>query len=167
MNRKKILLILLGLVLGYGLFTFWSLSRRPAKQIAKKDTNLLIVREVGAPRVVIETKSSAPTKEAALAQKQKPAPKKVFLVDPFALRLAVQGVGGAAGKEGAPVASGPILEGIWVDPKLRAAFISGQVVTEGEDVLGWRIRKIAKDQVDLVKQNQVMILRLEDIYESE
>jgi len=120
--------------------------------------DVLIIREVGSPVV---TPARSTTLESVDVKTEKKAP--LAVVDPFALRLDVTSKL-ASGISGEAVALGIKLEGIWFNSELKAAFIGGNVVTEGEEVAGWRVRKIYKDRVELVRQNELKTLKLEDFY---
>jgi len=155
MNKKTVSLILLVIGLIVVLyFVFQALRGRSGTE----QSDVLIIREVGSP-VVSLAKSASLEAVGSVAKKTVP----LEMVDPFALRLDVLSKL-ASGISGEAAAAGIKLEGIWFNSELRAAFIGGNVVTEGEDVAGWRVRKIYKDRVDLVRQNEIKILKLEDFY---
>jgi len=155
MKNKKIILILLGASLGVVAFFGWPIFRG---LVTPEIRDVLIVREVGSP-MVVPAKSA--TLEPVEVKTEKKAP--LAMVDPFALRLDVTSKL-ASGISGEASVGGLKLEGIWFNSELKAAFIAGNVATEGEIVAGWRVRKIYKDRVELVRQNELKTLKLEDIY---
>jgi len=94
------------------------------------------------------------------------------LIDPFAIRVPVV----TRAEEPLPNASlspddkskpavlppQPELEGIWIDPEMKVAFISGQAVRTGEKILGWTVTSISKEKVYLQKGSATKILKLEE-----
>ena len=99
-----------------------------------------------------------------------PKEERVKLIDPFALRVAVvskQEAEEAAKRakerreeEPAKRPDEPKLEGIWIGSGLKAAFISGQVMTEGGIIMGWRVSRINPDSVVLRKGSATKVLKL-------
>ncbi len=52
-----------------------------------------------------------------------------------------------------------ILNSILVSPSRRQASINGQFVREGDQILGAEVKKIAPDEVWLIRQGESLILR--------
>lgn len=90
------------------------------------------------------------------------------LVDPFVLRVPVSKIGedNTAGEgTGAPVYTPPAtagLGGVWITDTGRYALIGEASVSEGDEVDGWRVKKINADNVVLTKDGESKILRLEE-----
>ena len=175
MRRQLLLLLVLIAVLAIALLNYWPLlssyfmeygiklpsvqrapSVRPSVPAGKDD-----VRVDAAIQVAVDPPPEVESPGYALLRTGD-------LTDPFALRVAVKlktlpkpDVPKLEVKT--PVQQGPEpqLEGIWVDSGMRVAFISGQTLVEGGSVLGWRVSKISKTQVVLVKGGRSKILELE------
>ncbi|MDD5382109.1 MAG: hypothetical protein PHH60_00410 [Candidatus Margulisbacteria bacterium] len=100
------------------------------------------------------------------AEAKKTAAGQQEMIDPFALRLAVrkkvveQEQPKEEPKEVVKVIE-PRLEGIWVDAEMKVAFVSGQALNEGGEVLGWKVTQITKSYVTLTKGGQTKTLKLE------
>lgn len=92
-------------------------------------------------------------------------PKKIKLVDPFTVRVALRSKvePEKPDQKDVRVLPDPVLEGIWVDTDMKVAFISGQALIEGGKVLGWTVKRITKTHVLLVKGGRRKILKLEGI----
>lgn len=54
----------------------------------------------------------------------------------------------------------PLLEGIWVDSSMKVAFISGQAINEGGQIMGWRVVRIDERSVTIKKGSRRKILKL-------
>ena len=166
MGRRIILIILMLGALGYAINTYAPIVApylaRPAEVEEKVVATLT---------TAVTTTTAA---EAAPVKKKEttttlPPKNELKLIDPFALRVAVVSKKEAAEaaqrakerREEAPQApEGPKLEGIWIGSGLKAAFISGQVMTEGGIIMGWRVAKINPDNVVLRKGRAVKVLKL-------
>ncbi len=169
-TRRIILLILLTAALGFAVSIYWPLlspyfSRAPVK-----------------PPPVVKLKEGEPSEEIARekeeVREEKLAVEKVLeeekkkLVDPFSLRIPVKTKKEIA-EQKAKVVEKPVekpkepkLEGIWVDSGMRVAFISGQALIEGGTIMGWRVQRITKTYVVLVKKGARKVLKLEgQVYE--
>lgn len=171
MVRKIIIALLLIGAIGYGVYTYW-----PFLSIylpVKRDLPKVSVKPAQpAPIVVPEAKREdvlAEDEEAWKVEEEKIG----VLTDPFSLRIAVKKKKTAAElkkPEKKPETKKPTkpaavlnLEGIWVDSGMKVALISGQSVSVGATVNGWRVVKITRDQVVLRKGRSTKILRLEGI----
>ena len=164
MKRQQIILaVLLVAALGYAGLTYWPILSHYIPGLAKEASKVKgtkIVKEA-APSLTIATTTTMATTTTTML--------KEGLVDPFALRVAVRSKSLAKQKpreekEVKRVAE-PKLEGIWVDSGMRVAFICGQALVEGSTIMGWRIKRITKTQVVLVKGKKSKILKLEAIEE--
>jgi len=117
---------------------------------------------------VLPPETPPPAAEKAKAEapiEKRVIPKVRELINPFSLRVAVRSKKEAEAKPEKPAVEvkvvEPKLEGIWIGSGLRAAFISGQVMTEGGIIMGWRVASIAPTSVVLRKGRMTKILRLE------
>jgi len=166
MSRRIILLILMLGALGWAVYTY-----RPivSPYFSRPKTQTVSVTQTTVVTTTTAAKAS-PAEKAKVTTTLPPKEGKVRLVDPFAVRVAVvskQEAEEAARrakerKEEAPLKKPdePKLEGIWIGSGLKAAFISGQVMTEGGIIMGWRVSRINPDSVVLRKGNAVKILKL-------
>ncbi|MBN2057504.1 MAG: hypothetical protein JW782_01735 [Candidatus Saganbacteria bacterium] len=179
-KQQLILVILLIAALGYSGYVYWPYVSayfpqgstqktkqppppagiEPAKPIGQ-ETSEAEVKPADQPKAAVQPDGKEPQKAGTNEIVAEPK-----LVDPFALRINVRRRGEVTAKpeekepKRAPVE--PELEGIWVDSGMRVAFISGQALIEGGVVLGWRVSRITKTQVTLVKGGQTKILKLEE-----
>lgn len=152
MIRRIVLLILLGVALGYAVYVYWSYLPWVAKEKPK-------------PEIAAE----APSPEAIEAERERIEVEKIpevkELVDPFALRISVEGkteeVAKSEERGEVKKTAEPKLEGIWLSSGMRVAFISGQALRKGGVVMGWRVAEISKSQVVLQKGETTKVLRLE------
>ncbi|MEE8638339.1 MAG: hypothetical protein V3T21_04750 [Candidatus Margulisiibacteriota bacterium] len=169
MAKKPIfLVVLLVAVLGYAVYTYLPLvTPYISGLLSKQPEKLEIKKEVppAKPAEGVTTTTQPEVKEERAPKAVKP--KK--LADPFALRVAVTSkeeleaakARAAKGKKEAPKKpSGPELNGIWVGSGLKAAFISGQVMTEGATIMGWRVVRISRTSVVLRKGRRTKTLKL-------
>lgn len=156
--RQTIILGALFIVLILASFTLIPKKQKPQKlDSAPPAAALLPSREAAS--------AEAPAKTAK--PEAIPTPPEVKLIDPFALRISVgkrEEVPPAL--EAAPAnAPKPVelkLEGIWVDARMKVAFISGQSLPVGESIGGWRVTSISKDRVILRKGSENKILIMEE-----
>jgi hypothetical protein len=172
MKRQVVLLMLLIAALGYAVYSYWPLFSVYLPELGKaappeaRVAGVKIAEPAEKPALA-PGPAPAVRKEEKGAKAEKPVrEEKVELIDPFSLRISVlpkSAVKSMEEKKGAKIADEPELEGIWVDSGMRVAFISGQALTEGAVVLGWRVQRITKTEVLLVKGKQKKILRLEAI----
>lgn len=159
MKQKNFLKILFWALLGAGALGFLAFSlRRPVAPRQQESAILMIdqlttVESLASEAGTAESVPDKQTKQITQLEEQ--------LSDPFALRVSVSSKQSKELKAGVDVGS-LRLEGIWVDAGLRAAFISGQAVIEGDEIMGWRVEKIAKTQVELVSYNKRKVLKLEE-----
>lgn len=154
MNRKKIILIVLILVLIFGLSVIWPRQKPKPAAAPSAQTKPTATQE-------------APEKKSEELEVNRPTAEG-RLIDPFALRISVRhkvtekpSVGAQEGATNVSPPTEPQLEGIWVDSNMRVAFISGQSLNIGDSVLGWQVVSITRDQVELRKDSRTKILRLE------
>jgi len=150
-------------VLGYAVYTYWPLvSPYFARPVSK--VKLEEVREKAAAPAPLPTPAAEEAK-MELVEEKKIVREARELVDPFSLRVSVRSKKEIEAKPGVALKPAPRpepkLEGIWVDPNLRAAFISGQVMTEGSIIMGWRVDRIFRTEVWLKKGKSLKILRME------
>lgn len=103
------------------------------------------------------------TKEAITKKTAKA--KAESLTDPFSIRLSVKRMDEEVPAKGG--ASSELedqkelrLEGVWYDSGMKVAFISGQALLTGGEILGWRVATILKETVILERGSQVKILRM-------
>ena len=182
MGKRHLLFILMLGSLVYAVYTYWPVvkpyltgeaTRQPTLEEMMKKFPAGKPPLPAAPRTAV--KEEVP---AAPAPKPKVVVKTTTtttvlrrLVDPFALRIAVRSkqeaadaaqraAEAAAEKKKAQVPTGPKLEGIWVGSGIKAAFISGQVVTEGGYIMGWRVATIYQTSVLLRRGNATRLLKL-------
>ena len=160
MQRKAIIIILLLIAVGYAGYVYFPRG--------KKTTPTAVTMTMAS----TTTLAQPATKEAAAEAKAAKAPTpEAALSDPFAVRVPVKGLAketpAEAPSPGQPETSGeavkipePVLEGIWIGPESKVVFISGQSLTEGGGVLGWRVTSISKNRVVLVKGGRTKILKL-------
>lgn len=127
------------------------------------------------PKEIKEKPAVRPAEPAREAEKEKvelALEKRIYreakqLVDPFVLRVAarsktkVKDKAKPTEKKVVKKPAEPRLEGIWVGADLKAAFISGSVMTEGGIIMGWRVASISPTKVVLRKGKRSKILRLE------
>lgn len=166
MGRRIILFVLMLGALGWAVYTYRPIvtpyfSRPKVQPVA-----------VTRPTAVTTTTAAKmiPTPKAEVTTTLPPKEERVKLIDPFALRVAVvskQEAEEAAKrarerkeKEPAQKPNEPKLEGIWIGSGLKAAFISGQVMTEGGIIMGWRVSRINPDSVVLRKGRTTKVLKL-------
>jgi hypothetical protein len=167
MSRTKILVIILLFSVAFAAYTYWPLY------------SLYFPRtEIEAPETVadekIETEQAAATSEVEPKKKTAAKSKKeIRLVDPFSLRIAARTKAEieeakkkweeAKKEQENKKKIVPLrLEGVWISPKLRIAFISGQALPLGGLVRGWTVARIFSSQVLLVKNRSSKILELEE-----
>ncbi|MFA4843503.1 MAG: hypothetical protein WC632_00965 [Candidatus Margulisiibacteriota bacterium] len=166
MARQIMIGVILAVSLAYAAFTYWPLlaSYLPGTVPSPK------------PALVAPAPAAVPTQEIQAAEKNDidllylPT-LEVKAIDPFALRIEIKRreelpPPPEAETPGAPAAPAakpvePKLEGIWVDSGMQVAFISGQALTMGSKILGWRVSSISKEQVVLTRGTQTKILRVE------
>jgi hypothetical protein len=170
--NNKILVVVLALAAGIGVYTYWPLI---APYLPKESQPPIAVVTAAAttttaPPPVAEATPEAASPEASIATAEAAIPEPRF-IDPFALRTALKSkyvpgpaAPGPPGQEKPAVKpSQPKLEGIWVDSSMRVAFISGQALNTGGTIMGWKVTSISKDRVTLQKGRSVKILRMEGL----
>jgi hypothetical protein len=157
MNNKRVLTILLIIAVAYGLFTYWpniqkAFYRAPVKKIVTPSP-----ASAGAP---VSPETMVPTKEVTESAAK--------FVDPFARRIEVRSkaedaqiAADAAKYQSGERPIGPVLEGIWVDSGRRVAFISGQTLMVGGEIMGWQVTSILSDRVVLEKDSETKTLKME------
>jgi hypothetical protein len=168
MARKIIIGLLLALSLAYAALTYWPLltpylpgpipSPKLAPAAPAPTPVALLTREATAQEKSDIDLLYLPTRE-------------VRSIDPFALRVEIKKRAilppppPEADKSGTPAPTvKPIelhLEGVWVDSGMKVAFISGQTLSVGGTILGWRVSSINREQVVLTKGTQTKIMRVE------
>lgn len=163
MNRQAILYIILAVVLGYAAYTYWPLVS-PYFPGAPQGVSQPPVPAVTIPPAAVK---STPEAQAAVSAEAHPTREVTMqIVDPFVLRVSVrkkvEAVPGATITTIPAPPAEPKLEGVWIDPQMRIAFISGQALPVGGTILGWRVTSIQKDRVLLQKESAVKILRMEE-----
>jgi hypothetical protein len=176
MKRQIVLLMLLMAALVYAVYSYWPLFSVYLPELGKavpSETKLKKVEVVGPEEkpALVPKPAPAPgtekTKEAVTATKKPSTEEEEKLIDPFALRISVLPKSALKTREEQQKevikVDEPKLEGIWVDSSMRVAFISGQALTEGGVVMGWRVKRITKTDVLLLKGSQQKTLRLEAI----
>jgi hypothetical protein len=154
--------------LGYAVYTYLPLVTPYISGLLRKQPEKLeIKKEVPPARPAEGTTTTTQPKVKEEGAPKVVKPKK--LADPFALRIAVvskeelEAAKERAAKEKteAPMKPRePELEGIWVGSGLKAAFISGQVMTEGATIMGWRVVRISRTDVVLRKGGRTKTLKL-------
>lgn len=168
--NKKILVIVLALAVGIGVYTYWPLI---APYLPKESQPPIAVVTAAATTTTAPPPVAEATPEASMPTAEAAAPEPRF-IDPFALRTALKSkyvpgpaapaAPGPPGQEKPAVKpSQPKLEGIWVDSSMRVAFISGQALNTGGTIMGWKVTSISKDRVTLQKGRSVKILRMEGL----
>lgn len=127
--------------------------------------NLAVTRP-GAPKPLslISTKEAEKEPVKIIAPAAEPAPKFIFLRDPFEVDFNFV-KGEEKPVEGAAPAEVPkptlILQGIFLFNGVKAAIIDDQVVNVGSNVaLGWRVTEITTDQVILSQGGKRKVLRI-------
>ena len=159
--KRIILVVLLLAVSAYAVYTYWPLFSpyfvKPAGVVEVEETEEEAVAPAPAP---------VPVTEEAIAERE--GEKLIFretrkLVDPFSLRVSVRKKATMEAGPATPPEPKPEikLEGVWISPTLRAAFISGQVMTEGSIILGWRVERIFWTEVWLRRGGRIKILKME------
>ncbi len=166
MGRRIILVVLMLGALGWAVYTY-----RPivSPYFLRPGTQPMAVTQTTVVTTTTAAKA-APVKKEAVTTTLPPKEEKARLVDPFALRIAAvskqeaeeaaQRAKAKSEAEPARRLDEPKLEGIWIGSGLKAAFISGQVMTEGGIIMGWRVSRINPDSVVLRKGSAVKILKL-------
>jgi hypothetical protein len=159
MKRNNwLLLLLLVIIVGYALYAYWPFIFKPGIGVTP-------IVQPAVPIPVTEENSG----EVSATQELKLS-KEMNLINPFARRIAVLSKAEIdASKSQAPAQpqpgevkiKTPHLEGIWVDSGMRVAFISGQTLSVGGQVLGWKVTKILKDSVVLLKDGNYKVLKME------
>lgn len=165
MLRQLTIIALLVASLGYAIYTYWPLVSPYLPGLPKARPAITAPAAAPSPTPTLpiispeaeETEIIVPTQE-------------VKLIDPFALRIGVKtraeeplptpAAPAAAAKPGAPPVE-PKLEGVWIDAERKIAFISGQALSVGGKVLGWKVVSIARDRVVLKKGSAAKTLKLE------
>lgn len=165
-KKPIILVVLLVAALGYAAYTYLPLVTPYISGLLGKQPEKLEIKKEVPPARPAEGTTTTTQPEV----KEERAPKAVKpkkLADPFALRVAVtskkelEAARAAREKEEAPKKPRePELEGIWVGTGLKAAFISGQVMTEGATIMGWRVVRISRTDVILRKGRRTRTLKL-------
>lgn len=168
MSRTKILAIILLFSLGFAVYTYWPQISSYFPKGEKEGP------KTAAEEVEPEKAAEAATCEAETKNKSAVKPEKEKkLLDPLSLRVAVKTKAEVeAAKTEAEEKSKekeeekkkimPLrLEGIWISPKMKIAFISGQALPLGGSVRGWTVTGIFSTRVVLVKDRENKILRLE------
>jgi hypothetical protein len=155
-------------VIGFALFNFFAPApvkdkyKVPEVGKALEKMEGIVPKAMGEQEFEIEIVEPEPSKVEG---------KEVKLVDPFSLRAAVRRksdkkrsgarrAGGSSSSRAKSKLKVPELEGIWVDDEMRVAFISGQAVTEGAIIEGWRVLAIGSDRVVLQRRGATRILQL-------
>lgn len=151
------------------LYTYWPiLSPYLTKSGAKIPAEAPQPTETPVPTTVSLPSEEARSPEVAETKiLSASAEEKAILTDPFALRVAKKSkfketsVPEAPPEEKPAVkAVGLVLEGIWVDSNMKVAFISGQALGIGDNILGWKVTSISKDQVVLSNGSATKILKM-------
>ena len=166
-KRPIILVVLLVAALGYAAYTYLPLVTPYISGLLGKQPEKLEIKKEVPPAKPAEGTTTTTQPEV----KEERAPKAVKpkkLADPFALRIAVISreeleaakERAASEKEAPKKPREPELEGIWVGSGLKAAFISGQVMTEGATIMGWRVVRISRTNVVLRKGRRTKTLKL-------
>ncbi|MFH1347339.1 MAG: hypothetical protein ABIH22_01485 [Candidatus Margulisiibacteriota bacterium] len=167
MKRQVIIVIILIVALGYLGFVYWPLVSAYVPGLAKEAPKVGKDVPAAPTTTIAEEKEAAVTKEAEKGEGVKAAPEKIKLVDPFVIRIPIKSSAEPKKepeeKKEVKQEIEPTLEGIWVDSGMKVAFVSGQAVIEGGIVMGWRVKKITKTQVFLVKGTREKILKLEGL----
>jgi hypothetical protein len=161
MNRKIIFLLVLLAALSFAGYIYLPRLIRPAPVQRSALTAL--------PASVVAPASAGSSETAA---KQLPAFDEIVvpteeakIIDPFSLRIEVLP---RVAEPAEPAADSlsvkpvePQLEGIWIGPNMRIAFISGQAASIGGEIMGWRVSVINKESVILQKGLQTKLLKVE------
>ena len=154
MTKKIILIGLLVAALGYALYTYWPLlsSLLPKKEPAKIAVESLV-----------DNQGPLVTKEAEKEEKTALPGASGITTDPFSLRTTAYKKSDKAdeGEKKEVKRQALRLEGVWIGEKTRISFISGQALSVGGNVRGWRVARIYQDRVVLRKGGSTKILRLE------
>lgn len=169
MVRQILIGLILAVSLAYVAFTHWP-GRVPFFPGNLAKAKSVPAAQSSAPAAPT-TPGSQETEKADLDLLYLPT-REVRAVDPFALRIGVKrreelpppppedkASGTPATSTAKPVE--PKLEGIWVDSGMKVAFISGQALTVGSEILGWRVSGISREQVIMTRGLRTKILRLE------
>jgi hypothetical protein len=167
MARQIILILILFATLAYATFTYWPLIAPlvPLKPAAKPAATAPVAAPAAARSAEAAAKAPEPLDEIVAPTIE------VRMIDPFALRIEVK----TRAEEPLPVVRlpgpepdrpavkpvEPKLEGIWVDSDMRIAFISGQSLSVGGTIMGWKITSISKERVILQKGSLTKTLRVE------
>lgn len=167
MSRTKILAVILLFSVAFAAYTYWPLYSLyfPKTEMEAPETFAADKAEETAAAVTCE---AAPEKKTAAKPK-----KEIKLVDPFSLRIAARTIAEieeakkkleeAKKEDENKKKITPLrLEGVWISPKLRIAFISGQALPLGGMVRGWTVARIFSNQVLLVKNRSSKILELKE-----
>ncbi|OGC11707.1 hypothetical protein A3K48_04345 [candidate division WOR-1 bacterium RIFOXYA12_FULL_52_29] len=153
----------------YAAYTYWPgafpFIKQPQQQKTAPAAHL--VMQTPAPEKTVAGTTEAAPKPTLPPPPSPEAEKEKELVDPFALRIKVKGVGEAAPakpvstepKEAVPL---PKLEGIWWDADMKVAFISGQAIPVGGSIMGWKVVAINKDRVVIRKGSSEKTLKMEE-----
>lgn len=149
-------MVFMALVIVFAIYMYWPVVEE--KQIIPKRRKAPEVEKVVSPS---ELESQKEAERARLRLELEDAR---ILTNPFALRVGVKRkVDITTKKTIAPPAKevAPVLEGVWVDSSMKVAFISGQAVSVGEIVNGWRVTGISERSVTITKGSRTKVLRLE------
>ncbi|MFH1683395.1 MAG: hypothetical protein ABIA67_00785 [Candidatus Margulisiibacteriota bacterium] len=167
MKRQVIIVLILIVALGYAGFVSWPRVAAYVPGFAKEAPKAEKDLPAAPTTTIAEGINAAGIKEMKKGEGVEAAPAIIKLVDPFIIRTSVKSLSEPMtepedGKE-VKKETELVLEGIWVDSGMRVAFISEQAVIEGGTVMGWRVRRITKTQVVLVKGRENKTLKLEGI----
>jgi hypothetical protein len=169
MKKQQLLLpILLLAAIAYAGYTYWPVlgSMFPNREAA------IVKAAPATPKTPAQSASSesqtASVTGQAVTLEATKAPTQEELINPFALRIKVipkrENIVATQQVRTAEVkAVQPELQGIWVDASMKIAFISDQTVSEGGQVLGWRVARIEKTYVMLTKGGKQRILKVEGL----
>lgn len=150
MTRQIIIIFVFIACLLFAVYTYWP-KKTETKQVIKPPAATTIITEESQAKQITELEVSAPSAE-------------VKLVDPFSLRLPVRKKATPTDNANPPATiqvATPQLEGIWVDSGMRVAFISGQSLSVGDTIMGWRVAAIYSSQVVLQRGSETKTLKLE------
>jgi hypothetical protein len=160
-------------MIGYAFYTYWPIL---SPYFGKGGMKGPITAKM--PEIKPEKPAAAPSALKKAAEETKAVIEEMFreeepkkLVDPFSVRIMVVSrsedearrarLAELKTETGEPREVEPKLEGVWVGAGLKAAFISGQLVTEGGMVMGWTLIQINKTGVVLRKGSAIKTLKLE------
>ncbi|PIS28113.1 hypothetical protein COT42_09020 [Candidatus Saganbacteria bacterium CG08_land_8_20_14_0_20_45_16] len=162
--KKRVLIVIIVCLVVIGALLAWRLQLGAQRSPTKQNKAVLAPLVKNIRPVARPSQEVALTKEAAA----KPATKSVTIgpigENPFARRISVYTKDELAaqppGTEEVRVLE-PKLEGIWLSATTKVAFISGQSLSQGGQVFGWRVSQILRDRVILYKDGIVKVLKLE------